>query len=419
MPPCEVFIPFSRGIHYFITMKTNNLFRSIVLCLVLLCAFTYAQSVDEFDQKINQESVRLKQLEKQISNVRAEIKKYQQQEKSITRDMDNSQREISLTSEKIRIQNRELELRRAKKRQLQKDYQGAQSESERLIERYKRRVVHAYKLRPDRQFDLFVDAATPREFYYRIKYISAVNAADRKLYKELLDNIKFIDTRNAQIDRETKAIANKVIELEKEQKNLEALKSEKEKQYRAVSANKALIAEQIKEKENSIKEIQNVISRTQKDKKAYVIRLEEERKKREIVGLPFEQKKGKLLWPASGKIVSNFGKQTHPILGTITENSGIEIATSSNASVKAVSDGMVVTITWLRGFGNTIIVLHDSNYYTVYSHVENIEVVQDEYVDAGQKLATVSSNGSMDGTRLHFELWHEQVKLNPAYWLSK
>ena len=288
-----------------------------------------------------------------------------------------------------------------------------------MIERYKRRVVHAYKLRPDRQFDLFVDAASPREFYYRIKYISAVNAADRKLYKELLDNIKFIDTRNAQIDRETRVIAGKVKELEKEQKNLEALKSEKEKQYKAVSANKALIADQIKEKENSIKEIQNVITRTQKDKKAYVIRLEEERKKREIVGLPFEQKKGKLLWPASGKIVSKFGKQTHPVLGTITENSGIEIAATPNASVRAVSDGMVVTITWLRGFGNTIIVLHDSNYYTVYSHVENIDVVQDEYVDAGQKLATVSSNGSMEGTRLHFELWHEQVKLNPAYWLSK
>lgn len=400
-------------------MKFKNLFCGFLFCFCLLFATSFAQSVDEYDTKIKQETSRIKELENQLNLLRSEAKKYQQQEQNLTRDMDNSQREISLTNEKIRIQKRELELRRAKKKQLQKDYQGAQSESEKLIERYKRRVVHAYKLKPDRQFDLFIDAASPREFYYRVKYISAVNAADRDLYKELIDNIKFIDTRNAQIDRETRQIASKVQDLEKDQKNLEALKAEKEKQFKKTSENKELIAQQISEKENSIKEIQQVITRTQKDKKAYVIRLEEERKKREIVGLPFEQKKGKLIWPARGTIVSNFGKQTHPVLGTITENSGIEIATGPDAMVRAVSDGMVVTITWLRGFGNTIIVLHDSNYYTVYSHVENIDVIQDEYVDAGQKLATVSSNGSIDGTRLHFELWHEQEKLNPKYWLSK
>jgi murein hydrolase activator len=382
-------------------------------------ALGFAESIDDYDKKIDQGNLRLKNLERQLSALREEVKKYQQEEQNILQELDNTQRQISLTNEKIRLQNRELELRRAKKLQLQRDYKGAKSKSEYLIERYKSRVVHAYKLKPNRQLDLFIDATSPREFYYRIKYISAVNEADRKLYDEILDNIYLIDTRSAQIDRETKTIAKRVKDLEIEEANLRSLKSDNEKKYKKVSADKALIAEQIQDKENSIKEIQNVIKRTQKDKKAYLVRLEEERKKREIVELPFDQKKGKLLWPSIGKIVSEFGKQTHPVLGTITENSGIEIATAQGAAVRAVSDGMVVTITWLRGFGNTIIVLHDNNYYTVYSHVENIDVVQDEYVDAGQKLATVSSNGSISGTRLHFELWHEQDKLNPRYWLSK
>lgn len=396
-----------------------KLSKIIVLCLILSFAVLYAQSVEEYESKIQQSSYELKELEKQLNNLRSEQKKYQRQERDLSKEMDNTERQISLTNEKVRVQNRELDLRRAKKKQLEKDYKGAQGEQKLLIERYKRRVVRAYKLRPQRQFDLFVDAANTREFYYRVKYISAVNEADRKLYKELLDNIDLIDTRNAQIDRESKSIARKVNDLKKEQDNLEDLRNTKEQKYRKIVADRTLLANQISAKENSIKEIRGVITRTQKDKEAYVRRLEEERKRREIVSLPFVQKKGKLLWPASGKIVSSFGKHKHPVLGTITENSGIEIATAPGASVKAVSDGMVVTITWLRGFGNTIIVLHDGNYYTVYSHVENIDVMQDEYVDAGQRLATVSSNGSMDGTRLHFELWHEQDKLDPKYWLSK
>jgi murein DD-endopeptidase MepM/ murein hydrolase activator NlpD len=400
-------------------MKPKLSIRSICVFLLLFIAAGFAESIDEYDQKIDQSSQRLKELEKQLSSLRSEEKKFQQQEKDVLRELDNTQQQISLTNEKIRIQNRELDLRRAKKRQLQKDHAGAEKKGEALMARYKERVVHAYKLKPARQLDLFIDAASPREFYYRIKYISAVNEADRKLYKDIIDNIELIDTKSAQIDRETKAIAKKVKELEKEQISLNDLKRSQESQHQKVAANKALLAEQIKDKENSIKQIRNVIEKTQKDKSAYLARLEEERKKREIVELPFDQKKGKLLWPASGRIVSSFGKQKHPVLGTITENSGIDISTGSGAPVKAVSDGMIVTITWLRGFGNTIIVLHDNNYYTVYSHVENIDVIQDEYVDAGQQMATVSSDGSMNGTRLHFELWHEQEKLDPSYWLSK
>lgn len=400
-------------------MKHKKIFRIIFVFLILSLAICVGESIDEYDKKIDQGNNRLKELENQLTTLRSEVKKYQQQEQDLTREMDNTQRQISLTNEKIRIQKRELELRKAKKRQLQQDYRNAQGKSEELKERYKNRVIHAYKLKPNRQLDLFIDASTPREFYYRIKYISAVNEADRKLYDEIIDNINLIDTRNAQIDRETRAIAKSVIELENEEENLQELKNDKEVKYKKISADKALIAEQINDKEKSIKQIRDVITKTQKDKKVYLARLEEERKKREIVELPFSQKKGKLPWPAKGKIVSNFGKQTHPVLGTITENSGIDISTVSGSPVLAVSDGMVVTITWLRGFGNTIIVLHDDNYYTVYSHIENIDVMQDEYVDAGQQLATVSSEGSVNGTQMHFELWHEQEKINPSYWLSK
>jgi len=400
-------------------MKSKFSLRSICVLLLLLFAVCFAESIDEYDSKIDQGNKRLQELEKQLNSLRADEKKFRQQEKDVLRELDNTNRQISLTTEKIRLQKRELDLRRAKKQQLQREHSRAEDKSKDLIARYKKRVVHAYKLKPARQLDLFIDAASPREFYYRIKYISAVNEADRQLYKDILDNIEEIDTKSTQIDRETKAISRKVKDLENEQRDLGKLKKAQESQHKVVTENKALLAKQIQQKESSIKEIRNVISKTQKDKKAYLDRLAEERKKREIMALPFDQKKGKLLWPATGQIVSSFGKQKHPVLGTITENSGIEIATSKGAPVRAVSDGMVVTITWLRGFGNTIIVLHDNNYYTVYSHVEDIDVIQDEYVDAGQQMATVSSDGSMNGTRLHFELWHEQDKLDPSSWLSK
>lgn len=388
-----------------------------LFCCLLCVHFAFTDSLQEYDKKIEQNTRQIKELDRQISVLRSEMSKYQQQEKGILSELDNTRQRISLTREKIRLQNRELELRRAKQAQLQKDYEQAQDEGAALIERYEKRVVHAYKLRPARQIDLYVAATSPREFYYRIKYISAVNRADRQLHQNIQSNMTLISRRRTQIQQEAEAIRNNLAALQQEQKSLDKLQADQEKQYGKIRSDKALLVEQLKEKEASRKAIERIIEKTQQDKKAYLARLEEERKKREVIEAPFSAKKGKLPWPAYGNIVTEFGRQVHPVLGTVTENSGIDIKSVAGNAVRTVSDGMVVTVTWLRGYGNTIIVMHDNSYYTVYSHVDNIRVVQGEYVDSGQQIASVSSDGSMDGTLLHFELWQEQEKLNPRSWL--
>ncbi|MDZ7822417.1 MAG: hypothetical protein U5N26_11795 [Candidatus Marinimicrobia bacterium] len=251
-----------------------------------------ADSLEEYERKIQKSTERLKELDRQISGLRSEVKKYQQQEKGLISELDNTERQISLTSDKIRVQQRELALRREKQARLKRDHQRAQANGEELLERYEKRVQRAYKLRPARQWDLFVDAASPREFYYRVKYISAINRADRDLYHNIRENIAFIARRRRQIEAEAAAIGKNVRELEQEQEALETLKKAQKKQYDKIHSDKELLAEQIEEKERSKKEIQNIIQKTQEDKKDYLARLEAERKKREISERPFADKKG-------------------------------------------------------------------------------------------------------------------------------
>jgi murein hydrolase activator len=398
-------------------VNNKKLFRTCWFCCLLLLNAVFADSLEEYDRKIQENTQRIKALEKQISSLRSEMSKYQQQEKGILSELDNTERQISLTNEKIRLQNRELALRRGRLTELRKDYAQAEDEGEKLIRRYEKRIVHAYKLRPARQWDLLVDAASPRELYYRVKYISAVNRADRQLYQSIRSNMKLISRRSSQIEEEVSSIRKNLASLDNEKRSLSKLKNEQQRQYQRIQSDKVLLAEQLKEKEASKKAIETIIEKAQEDRDAYLARLEEERKKRKLVEAPFSDKKGTLPWPVNGTIVREFGNQKHPVLGTITENSGIDIKSARGNPVRVVSDGMVVTVTWLRGYGNTIIVIHDNSYYSVYSHVENIDVIQGEYVDSGQQLASVSSDISMDVAILHFELWQGQEKLNPRSWL--
>jgi len=111
--------------------------------------------------------------------------------------------------------------------------------------------------------------------------------------------------------------------------------------------------------------------------------------------------------------------QKHPTLKTITENSGIDIKVRQGTPVRAVLDGVVTTITYIRGFGNTIIIDHGSGFYTVYTHIDNVNVFEKEYITKDTIIAEVSDSGTLGEALLHFEIWSNRTKLNPEEWLAK
>ena len=124
-------------------------------------------------------------------------------------------------------------------------------------------------------------------------------------------------------------------------------------------------------------------------------------------------------WPAEGRVITKFGRQWNPKLKTTTENPGIDIKGKPGSEVQAVLGGIVTTITFIRGFGTTIIIDHGSGFYTVYSHVTNVQTNQDSQVRAGDVIAYMGDSGSINGSQLHFEIYGQGVKLNPEKWLRK
>ena len=133
----------------------------------------------------------------------------------------------------------------------------------------------------------------------------------------------------------------------------------------------------------------------------------------------FPKLKGQLAWPAEGRISAKFGRQWNPKLKTTTENPGIDIKGKPGSEIKTVLGGVVTTITFIRGYGTTIIIDHGSGFYTVYSHVTNVETNVDSQVNSGDVIAYMGDSGSINGSQLHFEIWGEGKKLNPESWLKK
>lgn len=139
----------------------------------------------------------------------------------------------------------------------------------------------------------------------------------------------------------------------------------------------------------------------------------------DALSMAFKKQKGSLPWPVEdGFVARAFGRQKHPTLKNIDiTNNGIDIRTSDDAPVRAIFDGKVAGVQYIPGHDYTIIIQH-GNYYTVYSNLSQTSLNKGDQVGAGNSIGTVSTNPISGAAELHFELWKEKERMNPAIWIK-
>jgi len=132
------------------------------------------------------------------------------------------------------------------------------------------------------------------------------------------------------------------------------------------------------------------------------------------VSVQFNKLRGRLPWPAKGRISSKFGRQPHPtVKGIEISNNGIDISLSSISSVKSVANGTVASTHFVPGYQNMVLIRH-GDYYTVYSNLESVIVNRGQQINAGQNLGNVNPQSG----DLHFEIWKQKERLNPEFWIK-
>jgi lipoprotein NlpD len=110
------------------------------------------------------------------------------------------------------------------------------------------------------------------------------------------------------------------------------------------------------------------------------------------------------IWPAKGKIINTFSSY----------NKGINIAGSRGEAIHAAAAGKVVYCgDGLRGYGNLIIIKHNSLYLSAYAHNRKVYVREGDWVRQGQKIAEMGNTGS-DKVMLHFEIRRAGKPIDPA-----
>jgi len=136
----------------------------------------------------------------------------------------------------------------------------------------------------------------------------------------------------------------------------------------------------------------------------------EEEAKRESVR--FER--GRFVWPVKGRISSKFGIQPNGM-----KFNGIKIVAREGTPVLASASGRVIHSSYLKYYGETIIVKHKNNYSTVYAYLKDMKVNVGDTVKKGEKIALLGKYKRNGKSCLHFEIRQKNKPKNPLFYLPK
>ncbi|HIF48598.1 MAG TPA: peptidase M23 [Cytophagales bacterium] len=286
-----------------------------------------------------------------------------------------------------------------------------------LKNEYSEMIYYSYKSRSSLDKLGYVFSSNSyNQMFRRLGYIVQYTNSRKKQIQEIEIVTNELDNQKNNLIHE-KRIQNKLLSDEvTENSKLQKLKRNQKKTISDLGKKERRIKKEINERRVSLEQLDNLIKE--------VIRSEGEKLSGVHLDLiklteSFETNIGKLIWPVSSGFISNkFGIHPHSVIKNVkVKNDGIDIQTSKGSRVYSVFSGKVSTVAFIPGMNNVIIINH-GEYYTLYAKLKNLVVEKGDIITIGQNIADIVTNS--DGvSELQFQVWKNNIKLNPEKWIMK
>ena len=404
-------------------MKSKIIIISTLLFISLsLCDKTSTDIQHDINRKNNE----LESLKLEIQRVEALIESKSKEEEINNEIINQIDNKIKLTEKLIKtLSNEENYLTRLiYKAEENIDLKG--KELFKLQNQLKNRVRYLYKYGKENLVDQIMASSDWNKIIYRKKYLQILDEYEEKIKERINNNIKSLKIEKIALQKEKKNKEQLISSKNKEFDNLEKDRKRKKTYIKKIQNQKTELQKNLDSKKAMIIQIKTLIKKLYADKKETKKREEELAKirtqKNKATSGNFAKMRGKLPWPTKGKVVGKFGNVKNEKLNTITENLGIDILTAPSEKVYSVLDGVVLTITNIRNFGDIIILDHGAGYYSVYSNLQNINVFEGQYLDTYTHIGEVALGSNFNYPNkyvFNFQIWSNEKKSNPELWLKK
>jgi murein DD-endopeptidase MepM/ murein hydrolase activator NlpD len=126
--------------------------------------------------------------------------------------------------------------------------------------------------------------------------------------------------------------------------------------------------------------------------------------------------------PNASRISTGFGVRRYynNVFASDYYHKGVDYAGGYGSPVVAPAAGKVRLVgkedAGFHVHGNVVGIDHGQGVLSIFMHLQDIEVTEGTFIEAGQRIGTIGSTGASTGPHLHWGLYVNEVAVDPVPW---
>ena len=388
-----------------VIFQANQAFRYLLFFLVsaVLISTVFAEpSQHDAEKKLAKVQEQIRKSQQKLEKQRGELGSLEKQLRESEQSIGNLNQQLALTEASLKQSQEKISKLLLEEKQLQKqlskhhDILYAQIRSE-------------YRYGGQQKLKLLLKQQKPEKLGRNLVYYDYLHRARLSEIDKARKVLLSVNAVQAEIQQAEEVAKQAKLNLLSEKQLLEEAQKLRKSTISSLSSNVSSEKEKLVSLESNAKQLKGLI----------------EKLRAALVDIPvidkgrgFSKSQGKLYWPVVGKPSNNFG-QTRNSARNKVDWQGVFIPSNEGNNVRSIYHGRVAFAEWMRGLGLLIIVDHGDGYMSLYGHNQSLFKQVGEWVDAGEKVATVGNSGGNTKSGLYFEIRKQGSPINPAKWCVK
>ena len=395
-----------------------------------------AQSLEEIQAQQEQLQAENQQLQTLLDSLREDQAQKQAYLETLQEQISLVQEQILTTRENIQDLNESIG-------QLTLKLEASQAEVQDTIDLFKQRLVALYTAGNVSTLEILLDSKSLSDFTTRMELIDTMALRDQEIIGQLEDYIAKTQADREQLEAQKQEVASLQVTLEGKEKELAALYEENQAALGDIQGQVYATENQLQVNEEELAESERLVQEAIAAQK----RAEEEAKKQAQAAAPPAAVETPSSGEENGSGTSDGGSGAvspptpsgggssgfDPIwplpgvtyisdhFGGARGHKGMDIAGPWGTPIVAAADGQVIeanaTDSWGYSWGYYVLIYHNGTYSTRYAHMSSVAVSTGQYVTAGTIIGYEGNTGNSFGAHLHFEVYENGTRVNPARFL--
>lgn len=431
--------------------KTLKRLTALAMAALLVTAapLSYATSVEEMQAQQAALAQEKAELQNKLDALESEEEKKEERQVLLAEEIKTVETQIDTAQENIEALNTSIT-------ELEEELDRAEVEIQDTMELLKKRLAALYSAGKVSTLEILFDSESLHDFSVRTEMVSTITRHDTALINEVAEHMEKTKAQRTELEAQKVTLADEKKLLESSQTELQQLEKE----------NTALLGEIRAEKGETEEELE----RTAEEEYAlsnYITSLIEQMKQREEaakatptptpvptveptptptpVPTPEIDENGEELptptptpvpttkptptptpVPSDSSSSNTSGESfCWPVPGYYTVtcsygngHNGMDIGAPHGTPIVASRSGTVMVANgsdeWGDSWGYYVSIYHDSTYSTLYAHMSSVAVSAGQWVNKGDVIGYVGNTGYSFGNHLHFEVYQNGTRVNPA-----